>query len=548
MRQVLHKINFYLRKSNVSSPTLVYCGVRVDGILHKISTGTKVKPAQWSKEHQLAITSNLLNKIDNYNNEVVNKIIEEYRERFTEYLIYLCSSVNETYNINDITEYLTGMAKIKASDLIESAFNQMYPEPKAVVGRNDTRRVNLGRLKSYLEYLNANNLTKLDVFKQAGVLAYQRYLTNIGDSASSVNNKVELIARLINKVLAVEEPFIKYGIAGGIVVVKKADKRPEKGRFTLNPDELYSIAGLKLEADKKYSYSEIIPTSKNNIKGDVLEEYRDIFILQCTTGQRVSDLEQLIKYIIGEPTDKVKQVEVEGLKYFEVKTKKSQGKESALVLIDGYLGDFIAKYSKKKFSISLDNLDSGKFYNYAIRMLAKFAGIDRQITYRNAQDEEITEPAYLKLTSHCARHTFITNKLRAGISPVKLCYLTGHSDDKMIKTTYSHLTSTDKARMVGEELVKVGAIQNPPTQYNTVQPKHKEAVDYDRLLGKIGNRKGRLGDIAKWLIDNDINIDTLIGYYQKLNPDSINKVGDMVVRADMMMSRLLTIRDIIQGS
>ena len=217
-------------------------------------------------------------------------------------------------------------------------------------------------------------------------------------------------------------------------------------------------------------------------------------------------------------------------------------------MIDGYLGDFIAKYSKKKFSISLDNLDSGKFYNYAIRMLAKFAGIDRQITYRNAQDEEITEPAYLKLTSHCARHTFITNKLRAGISPDKLCYLTGHSDDKMIKTTYSHLTSTDKARMVGEELVKVGAIQNPPTQYNTVQPKHKEAVDYDRLLGKIGNSKGRLGDIAKWLIDNDINIDTLIGYYQKLNPDSINKVGDMVVRADMMMSRLLTIRDIIQGS
>lgn len=181
-------------------------------------------------------------------------------------------------------------------------------------------------------------------------------------------------------------------------------------------------------------------------------------------------------------------------------------------------------------------------------MLAKLAGIDREITYRNAQDEEITEPAYLKLSSHCARHTFITQKLNEGVSPDKLCYLTGHTDDNMIKTIYSHLTSTDKARMVGEELVKVGAIQNPPNQYNTVQPKHKEAVDYDRLLGKIGNSKGRLGDIAKWLIDNDINIDILIGYYQKLNPDSINKVGDMVVRADMMMSRLLTIRDIIQGS
>ena len=117
----------------------------------------------------------------------------------------------------------------------------------------------------------------------------------------------------------------------------------------------------------------------------------------------------------------------------------------------------------------------------------------------------------------------------------------------MIKTTYSHLTSTDKAKMVGEELVKVGAIQNPPTQNKTVQYETLK-VDYDRLLGKIGNSKGRLGDIAEWLIDNDISIEALIGYYQKLNPDSINKVGDIVVRTDNMLSRLLTIRDIIQES
>jgi hypothetical protein len=221
----------------------------------------------------------------------------------------------------------------------------------------------------------------------------------------------------------------------------------------------------------------------------------------------------------------------------------------ALIVEDDYIRTFIGKYSRVKFLIDVAKLDNNNsYYNYAIKMLAKLAGIDREITYRNAQDEEITEPAYLKLSSHCARHTFITQKLNEGVSPDKLCYLTGHTDDNMIKTIYSHLTSTDKARMVGEELVKVGAIQNPPTQYNTVQPKHKEAVDYDRLLGKIGNSKGRLGDIAKWLIDNDINMDTLIGYYQKLNPDSINKVGDLVVRADMMMSRLLTIRDIIQGS
>ena len=546
--QQLQSIKFYLRDGRVNVPTTVYCGVRIEGKLYKIPTGTKVRPNQWSSEQQVAIISNLQNKLDNYNNKQVNEKIEEYRVRHSEYLEYLCNHINETFNINDITEYLTGMAKIKAADLIVKAFNYLYPEPKVVVGRVDSRRVYLSQLSTYLEYLEAKNLTKLDVFKQAGLNCYIKYLTEQGESNAAINVKAGLIVRLVNKVLAVELDFIKYGVKGGILFNKKADKRPDKGRFALTTTEQQAIGDLELDKKTKYSYSMIIPTSKNNIKGDVLEEYRDIFVLQCTTGQRVSDLEQLIKYIIGEPTDKVKQVEVEGLKYFEVKTKKSQGKECALVLIDGYLKDFIAKYSKKGFSISLDNLDSGKFYNYAIRMLAKLAGIDRQITYRNAQDEECTEPAYLKLTSHCARHSFITNKLSAGMQPDKLCYLTGHSDDKMIKTTYSHLTSADKAKMVSEVLVKVGAIQNPPTHNNTVQPKQKEAVDYDRLLGKIGNSKGRLGDIAKWLIDNDINIDMLIGYYQKLNPDSINKVGDMVVRADMMLSRLLAIRDIIQES
>ena len=549
--QQLQSIKFYLRDGKVNVPTTVYCGVRIEGKLYKIPTGTKVRPNQWSSEQQVAIISNLQNKLDNYNNKQVNEKIEEYRVRHSEYLEYLCNHINETFNINDITEYLTGMAKIKAADLIVRAFNYLYPEPKVVVGRVDSRRVYLSQLSTYLEYLEAKNLTKLDVFKQAGLNCYIKYLTEQGESNAAINVKAGLIVRLVNKVLAVELDFIKYGVKGGILFNKKADKRPDKGRFALTTTEQQAIGDLELDKTIKYSYSMIVPTSINNIQGDTLSEYRDIFVLQCRTGQRVSDLEQFLKYIVGQPTDKVKQVEVEGQCYYEVKTKKSQGKEYALIVEDDYIRTFIERYSKAGFSLNLDKLDDGKFYNYAIKMLAKLAGIDREITYRNAQDEEVTEPAYLKLSSHCARHTFITQKLNEGVSPDKLCYLTGHTDDNMIKTIYSHLTSTDKAKMITKELGKIRkdkAVENPPTQYNTVQPKHKEAVDYDRLLGKIGNSKGRLGDIAKWLIDNDINIDTLIGYYQKLNPDSINKVGDMVVRADMMMSRLLTIRDIIQGS
>lgn len=542
--QQLQSIKFYLRDGRVNVPTTVYCGVRIEGKLYKIPTGTKVRPNQWSSEQQVAIISNLQNKLDNYNNKQVNEKIEEYRVRHSEYLEYLCNHINETFNINDITEYLTGMAKIKAADLIVRAFNYLYPEPKVVVGRVDSRRVYLSQLSTYLEYLEAKNLTKLDVFKQAGLNSYIKYLTEQGESNAAINVKAGLIVRLVNKVLAVELDFIKYGVKGGILFNKKTDRRPDKGRFALTTTEQQAIGDLELDKKIKYSYSMIVPTSINNIQGDTLSEYRDIFVLQCRTGQRVSDLEQFLKYIVGQPTDKVKQVEVEGQCYYEVKTKKSQGKEYALIVEDDYIRTFIERYSKAGFSMNLDKLDDGKFYNYAIKMLAKLAGIDREITYRNAQDEEVTEPAYLKLSSHCARHTFITQKLNEGVSPDKLCYLTGHTDDNMIKTIYSHLTSTDKARMVGEVLGKIRkdkAVENPPSRL-TLEP-----VDYDRLLGKIERTHNKFGDLARWLVDNEISIDTLIGYYQRLNPDSVYKVEDVVVRADIMMTKLFTLRELMQA-
>lgn len=528
--QQLQSIKFYLRDGRVNVPTTVYCGVRIEGKLYKIPTGTKVRPNQWSSEQQVAIISNLQNKLDNYNNKQVNEKIEEYRVRHSEYLEYLCNHINETFNINDITEYLTGMAKIKAADLIVRAFNYLYPEPKVVVGRADSRRVYLSQLSTYLEYLEAKNLTKLDVFKQAGLNCYIKYLTEQGESNAAINVKAGLIVRLVNKVLAVELDFIKYGVKGGILFNKKADRRPDKGRFALTLEEVQAIRNLVLDKKIKYSYSMIVPTSINNIQGDTLSEYRDIFVLQCRTGQRVSDLEQFLKYIVGQPTDKVKQVEVEGQCYYEVKTKKSQGKEYALIVEDEYIKTFIGRYSKAGFSMNLDKLDDGKFYNYAIKMLAKLAGIDREITYRNAQDEEITEPAYLKISSHCARHTFITQKLNEGVSPDKLCYLTGHTDDNMIKTIYNHLTSTDKAKMITKELGKIRkgkAVENPPTttkkeegfKYAGFKKTETLRVDLVELVGDkrivkalkyIHAKQNSLEDISKWLNKNNIELSEII--------------------------------------
>ena len=529
VRQVHYRLRFILRCPKSDRLTNIYGSVWINGRGYKIPTGVKVVPSQWSTTKQVAVISNLQSKVDNHNNKVANDRIEEIKARFSKYLSYLCET-NVKCSIDKLTEFIGGMKQtITATELITKAFDYLHPKPKEVIGRVDTRRVYLSRLNSYLDYLKEKKLTKLDVFTQAGLNAYTRYLLDKGESISSVNFKCELIVRLVNKVIAVEEPFIKYKVSGGLVYNKKKDNRKDKGRFALTQEEIQALEKVEIDTKIKYSYSDIVPFNIQKVKGKVLEEYRDIFCLQCHIGQRSSDMVQLLEYIVGVNLDRIKRIEADGETYLELKTKKSKYKESALILVDDYLESFIAKY-RNGFELKLKELDSGRLYNYGIRLLAKFAGIDREITYRNAQDEEITEPAYLKISSHCARHTYITNKLREGVNPERLIYTTGHSSDVMVRKIYNHLTSTDKAKMITKELGKIRkdkAVENPPTtakieegfKYAGFKKTETLRIDKVELVGDkrcvaalkyIHAKQNSIGDISKWLSKNNIELSEII--------------------------------------
>lgn len=536
MKQVFNKLHFNLRQRNTEKPTIIYCVIRIDKKVYKVATGVKVKPLQWDSSRQVAVISNIHSPIDNRNNQIANSKISQLTDRYLEYLNYLCTSEIEDINIDTLLATL-GSMRIKAGDLITRGFNYLYPEPQQ---DNNNKHVTSWRiynslLASFISYLEEQNITSLEVFKQAGVNTYKRYLLEKGNSNVQTNRKVGLIARLINKVLAVEAPFLKYNIKGGVVVNKEKDSRPDKGRFALTVNEVESIEGLQIDSNSMYSYDKIVHS------GAALKEYRDIFILQCGIGQRVSDLVQFLKHITT-GSNRVSPIEVDGQCYYEIKTKKSQGKEAALIQIDNKVKAFIDRYSKRGFNINIDSLDRGLKYNNAIKLLAKQAGIDREITYRNAQDKEVKEPVYKKISSHCARHTFITQKLNEGISPDRLCYLTGHSNRQMIDTIYSHLTSTDKVKMIQEVIGRKEKVSNSRAKDSIVVG----PIDYDKVLGIVERNYNRKEELIKYMIDNKISVEALIGYYQRLNPDSTYKKGDIVIRFDKMLERLMKLKELIE--
>lgn len=87
-------------------------------------------------------------------------------------------------------------------------------------------------------------------------------------------------------------------------------------------------------------------------------------------------------------------------------------------------------------------------YNNNLRTIARKAELNHTITYYvDLVGKKIEKQGVFSelIASHWARHTFITNMRDSGFPMDKLCYLTGHTDDTMIKWYYAH-TNEEKEK------------------------------------------------------------------------------------------------------
>lgn len=75
-----------------------------------------------------------------------------------------------------------------------------------------------------------------------------------------------------------------------------------------------------------------------------------------------------------------------------------------------------------------------------------------QLVARAAEQAGINKRVY----THLLRHSFITNALRAGMSPILVAKIAGHSSLRMIERVYSHLTTDDAYDAMMEMLTKSG--------------------------------------------------------------------------------------------
>lgn len=409
------KGHFNLREPKGKKPTAIFFVVSLNGRQYKFSTGVKVYPKMWNKKNGSAIISNQQTKQDNKNNKVVNERISEILTLFSDFKLYLC---NQEREMTDIPVKLKSLIykdmakienKINTEKMLENAFNYYYTYIKKGT-KESTKTVEWRKVTTIFEFIEEKKLEHdISVFTQSGINALRQYLIEKGKTVITTNYVCTALVRYINNVLCVNTEYLEYKLQP-VKYINLEDNREneEKGNFPLNESEL-----LKLETCDFLEPNEI--------------KYRDIFLLQCEIGWRVSDLQQLINGNYEEDEKTIKVVTIKkGVEAYAYKTER-----------------LINLLEKVKAYRPLSEHWRNK-YDAALKKIAKKAGLNRTINYVDTKGVKHEMKVYEKISSHWARHTKVVLEHKKGTPKEIVIKMTGHKDTVMIDKVYTKLTSEEK--------------------------------------------------------------------------------------------------------
>ena len=484
--------NFNLRKPKSEKPTNVYFVARVRNKQIKLSTGVRVYPDQWNVKKQEAYISCRLTELDNENNTIVNEKISKLKLYFSEYKQYLCDHPEEIEHraIILLKQYIykDTMKKQKGRPAT-FIMKQIIEEKDIEESSKDQYGVNIDKFKRFLDdnklpdtWGNMN----LDTFSK-----YQQHLIEDGKKPSTVKNIIK---------------------GTFFAVLRKASKRLDIP-FKWDESNLDSLELVKDKSNKELARNKEIALTEEQIKqlyeyqptgtGKQIQkkvEIRDLFVLQCLVGQRISDM---YNFFNG---DNERDKENGTISIIQKKTGAS-----AIIPLVPMAEEIINKYTGKEIKYYKEGRSA---LNKELKVIVREAGLDAPVTYEE-NGVKCTKPLYELLHTHTARHTFSTIMCRKGIPREDIIIATGHENTQMLDKIYAHLTAKDKSQKVtsafkkklGDGIFNMGGQaemeSNEQTLVSTVPVKPKQKTDVFNhvfagdLLLKLSKLRNKGIDITK---------------------------------------------------
>ena len=372
----------------------------------EFTTGYRIDAAKWDADKQ-RVKNGCSNKLKQSASEINASLLEYYTE---------IQSIFKRFEVEDV---------IPTPEQIKEAFNALHkpvseePKPKKEALPCDFFQVfddfveDCGRQNNWtdstFEKFAAvkNHLTNFregltfEFFDERGLNDYVGYLRDVKEMRNTT----------IGKQLSFLKWFLRWAFKKGVHQNNAYDsykpklKSTQKKIIFLTWDELNRLREFKIPSNKQ-----------------ALERVRDVFLFQCFTGLRYSDVFNL------------RRSDIKG-DHIEVTTVKTS--DSLIIELNNHSKAILDKYKDVAFEDDkvLPVITNQKMNDY-LKELAELAGIDepvRQTYYRgNERIDEVT-PKYALLGTHAGRRTFICNALALGIPPQVVMKWTGHNDYKAMK-------------------------------------------------------------------------------------------------------------------
>ena len=374
----------------------------------EFTTGYRIDVAKWDVDKQ-RVKNGCTNKLKQSESEINVALLGYYTElqeifkRFeVAEIVPSPAEVKEAFNNRYGQNEKIELASADTSN-VPSNFYEAFDDFVRVCGRqNDWTHSTFEKFAAVKNHLkNFRSELSFDFFDEEGLTEYVQYLREVREMRNST----------IGKQLSFLKWFLRWSFKQGMHSNNAYDTFKPKLKDTQK-----KIIFLTWEELNRLREFKIPPTKQ------ALERVRDVFLFQCFTGLRYSDVFNL------------RRSDIKG-DHIEVTTVKTS--DSLIIELNDHSRAIIEKYKDVEFENdkALPVITNQKMNDY-LKELAELTEINepvRQTYYKgNERIDEVT-PKYALLGTHAGRRTFICNALALGIPPQVVMKWTGHSDYKAMK-------------------------------------------------------------------------------------------------------------------
>lgn len=363
-------------------------------------TGISLTNSQWDKKKQQVKQGCVINNVT-YN--ILNGTLEEYKNFIRDYFDG-CAMRDTRPSLSELQERFNKRFKMSSeaqSDEFFYLFDKFIEEKSKERGwGKDMKDVYL-RLKEKIHDFQPNiKFSDLSVATMNKLLEYMS-TTMYNDALSKMLSYMKSFIKWAQgRKYAINEEFFSFK--------PKLAKAKKEVRY-LELEELYKICEMDLPMDS------------------ALDRVRDMFVFQCYTALRFSDIKQLKhENIHHDPTNNTYSI--------DLLTEKDDDRIN--FLLPKRATAIYLKYKDRLYSDgALFPVISNQKYNEHLKELGKLAELEGEwIDYEYRLTEKIiVKTPKEDLSTHTARRTFIVTAINENVDPTLIALITSHSDMKSMK-------------------------------------------------------------------------------------------------------------------